>query len=220
MKKLFLYILLCVLCCLTSCSEEELNGNGILALSVKMGASVPSTTRTLPTLDELNNGCVVKLRNSDSKLIREYEGISTVPSSLELVTGMYTISGSAGIKVDAAYDAPYYSGSMDFEIKRNQTTPITLPLYVQNTVVTTAYTEVAAAKFKSSKVTVSMSRGALEFDKEHPELTGYFMLPTGETELDWKVEAVTVDDISYTKEGTLKDIKISTKYTLTFDYEE
>ena len=173
MKKLFLYILLCVLCCLTSCSEEELNGNGILALSVKMGASVPSTTRTLPTLDELNNGCVVKLRNSDSKLIREYEGISTVPSSLELVTGMYTISGSAGIKVDAAYDAPYYSGSMDFEIKRNQTTPITLPLYVQNTVVTTAYTEVAAAKFKSSKVTVSMSRGALEFDKEHPELTGY-----------------------------------------------
>ena len=67
---------------------------------------------------------------------------------------------------------------MDFEIKRNQTTPITLPLYVQNTVVTTAYTEVAAAKFKSSKVTVSMSRGALEFDKEHPELTGYFMLPT------------------------------------------
>lgn len=220
MKKLFLYILLCVLCCLTSCSEEELNGNGILALSVKMGASVPSTTRTLPTLDELNNGCVVKLRNSDSKLIREYEGISTVPSSLELVTGMYTISGSAGIKVDAAYDAPYYSGSMDFEIKRNQTTPITLPLYVQNTVVTTDYTEVAAAKFKSSKVTVSMSRGALEFDKEHPELTGYFMLPTGETELDWKVEAVTVDDISYTKEGTLKDIKISTKYTLTFDYEE
>ena len=84
MKKLFLYILLCVLCCLTSCSEEELNGNGILALSVKMGASVPSTTRTLPTLDELNNGCVVKLRNSDSKLIRSFfRRLSAVPRTKE-----------------------------------------------------------------------------------------------------------------------------------------
>lgn len=220
MKKRFLYILLSILYCFISCTEEDLSGNGTLALSVKMGGSIPAATRILPTLEELNNSCVVKLRNGDNKLLREYEGISTVPSSLELVTGIYTVSATAGIKADAAYDTPYYNGSVEFQIKRNETIPITLPLYVQNTVVVIDYTEGASVKFKSSKVTVSMSRGSLEFDKETPDLTGYYILPTGETELDWKVEAVTVDDVPYTQTGTLTDVKASTKYTLTFDYNE
>lgn len=220
MKKRYIYILLSVLCCFISCTEEELSGNGTLALSVKMDGSVPTVTRVLPTLDELNNSCVIRLRNGDNQLLREYEGIGNVPANIALVTGMYTISATAGIKADAAYDAPYYSGSKEFEIKRDETTAITLPLYVQNTVVVTAYTEEAARKFKSSKVTVSMSRGSLVFDKGTPDLTGYYMLPTGETELDWKVEAVTVDDVSYTTSGTLTGVKASTKYTLTFDYRE
>lgn len=221
MKKRLLYLLSSiVLCSLTACTEEELSGSGTLALSVRMGESVPAATRTLPTKDELDNSCIIRLRNGDNKLLREYEGTGSVPASMELVTGMYTVSATAGIKVDAAYDAPYYSGSKEFEIKRNETTAITLPVYVQNTVVTTAYTEEADRKFKSSRVTVSMSRGSLVFDKATPGLTGYYMLPKGESELDWKVEAVTVDGVPYTKTGILTGVQASTKYTLTFDYEE
>lgn len=221
MKIRVLSILLIAACLLTACSVEELGGEGTLALSVKMGSEPTLETRALPTLDELNNSCIVKLRNVDGNLIRQYEGLNVVPASMELVTGTYTVEATAGIKVDAAYDAPYYSGSVEFQIERNQTTPVSLPLYIQNTVVETAYTETAAAKFKTCKVVVSMSRGALEFDKDDdPGLTGFFLLPKGETELDWELEAVTVDDITYHKSGTLEGVKASTKYTLNFDYEE
>lgn len=220
MKKRFSYILLSALCCLSSCTKEDLSGSGILDLSVRIGASIPAAVRALPTQDELDNSCIIKLRNGDGKLLREYAGVSAVPARMELVTGMYTVSATAGTKVDAAFDAPYYSGSEQFEIRRNETTPITLPLYVQNTVVVVAYTEEAARKFKDGKVTVSMSRGSLVFDKAMPHLTGYYMLPTGETELDWNIEAVTTDDVSHTKTGMLTDVKASTKYTLTFDYKE
>lgn len=205
---------------LLSCSEDELGGQGTLALSLRMGTDTAAVTRTLPTLDELNSSCVVKLRNAGGELLREYDGLDAVPQSLELQTGSYTVGATAGIKVDAAFDTPYYSGSVDFEIKRNQTVPITLPLYLQNTVVETAYSEGAMLKFKSCKVTVSMSKGSLLFDKALAGQTGFFILPKGETEMDWVLEAVTTDDISYTKTGVLKNVKASTKYTLNFDYME
>lgn len=205
---------------LLSCSEDELGGQGVLALSLQMGTDTAAVTRTLPTLDELNSSCVVKLRNAGGELLREYDGLSAVPQSLELQTGSYTVGAIAGIKLDAAFDAPYYSGSVDFEIKRNQTVPVKLPLYLQNTVIETAYSEMAMTKFKSCKVIVSMSKGSLLFDKAIAGQTGFFLLPKGETEMDWKLEAVTTDDIPYTKTGVLKNVKSSTRYTLNFDYTE
>lgn len=221
MKIRVLHILVSAIYLVTACSVEELGGEGTVALSVKIGAEPVVETRALPTLDELNNSCIVKLRNVKGNLIREYEGLNAVPASLELVTGTYMVEATAGIKLDAAYDAPYYSGSIEFQVKRNETTPVNLPLYIQNTVVETAYTQAAAAKFKTCKVVVSMSRGALEFNKDDdPGRTGFFLLPTGETELDWELEAVTIDDIKYKKSGTLTGVKASTKYTLEFDYEE
>ena len=45
-------------------------------------------------------------------------------------------------------------------------------------------------------------------------------MPEGETELDWSLNAVTVDGIPYQKTCVIKDIKSSTKYTLHFDYQE
>lgn len=221
MRKYILNLFFCTFTfLLLSCSEDELGGQGTLALSLRMGTDTAAVTRTLPTLDELNNSCVVKLRNAGGELLREYEGLGTVPQSLELQAGSYTIGATAGIKVDAAFDAPYYSGSVDFEIQRNQTVPVTLPLYLQNTVIETAYSETAKNKFKSCKVTVSMSKGSLLFDKAIAGQTGFFLLPKGETEMDWQLEAVTTDDIPYTKTGVLKGVKSSTKYTLNFDYTE
>ena len=65
-----------------------------------------------------------------------------------------------------------------------------------------------------------MSKGELEFDKSLPGLTGYYIMPNGETELDWTFTATTIDGIPHTQKGVIKDRKIATKYTLYFDYNE
>lgn len=209
---------------LSSCTAEEFDGEGFLALSLELTteqADNVAATRALPTKEELDNSCAIKIRNGAGGLIREYSGLNSVPAQLQLITGMYAVEATAGTKVDVAFDAPYYEGKTTFEIKKGEVTPITLPVYLQNTLVKMEYSETAAAKFTECKVKVSMSKGALEFDKNSSEeQTGYFIMPNGETELDWSLQATTVDGLSHSKSGTIKNIKGATKYTLKFDYQE
>ena len=207
--------------CLTACDREDWDGEGFLALSIELSAAqdVQAETRALPTEDELNNSCAIKIRNAARELIREYHGLNNVPTELQLVTGNYFVSATAGNKVDVAFDAPYYEGETNFTIEKGVVTAITLPVYLQNTLVEMAYTDAADKKFKSCVVNVSMSKGNLDFDKANPQ-TGYFIMPEGETELDWSLEAVTVDGIPYQKTGTINGVKASTRYTLRFDYKE
>ena len=214
------YIFLLLIPFLTVCCEDKFAGEGFLSLSLKLAGSTESSTRTLPTESELNNSCKIDIRNAAGKLLRQYDGLNAAPSELQLVTGSYSASATAGTKVDVSFDAPYYIGNVPFEIKKGVTTNITLPLYLQNTLVTMAYTPTADSKFETCKIKVSMSKGSLLFDKTIPGQTGYFIMPNGESDLDWSLEAVTVDGIPYKKTGTVKNVKAATKYTLNFDYTE
>lgn len=222
MKRHFIsFIYIACLICITACNREDWDGEGFLTLSIELSAAqdAPTVTRTLPTVEELNNSCAIKIRNAARELIREYYGLNNVPTELQLVTGAYSVSATAGNKVDVAFDAPYYEGETNFNIEKGTVTTITLPVYLQNTLVEMAYSDAADKKFKSCVVNVSMSKGSLDFDKSASQ-TGYFIMPEGETELDWSLNAVTVDGIPYQKTGVIKDIKSSTKYTLHFDYQE
>ena len=123
------------LICLTACNREDLDGEGFLALSIELSTPQDdiTTTRTLPTIDELNNSCAIKIRNAGRELIREYQGLNNVPAELQLITGAYSVSATAGSKVDVAFDAPYYEGETNFNIEKGTVTAITLPVYIQNT---------------------------------------------------------------------------------------
>ena len=221
MKKSFKYMVMLTVLVLSACTAEEFDGEGYLALSLELTTAqdAPTATRTLPTVEELNNSCAIKIRNGSGSLIREYSGLNSVPSQLQLVTGMYAVEATAGSKVDVAFDAPYYEGKTNFEIKKADVTAITLPVYLQNTLVKMEYTPVAAAKFTSCTVTVSMSKGALEFVKGEDQ-TGYYIMPKGETELDWTLRATTKEGLSHSTSGVIKNVKSATKYTLKFDYQE
>ena len=221
MKKCFKYMVMLTVLVLSACTAEEFDGEGYLALSLELTTAqdAPAVTRTLPTVEELNNSCAIKIRNGLGGLIREYSGLNNVPSQLQLVTGMYAVEATAGTKVDVAFDAPYYEGKTNFEIRKGEITPITLPVYLQNTLVKMEYSPVAAAKFTSCIVTVSMSKGSLEFVKGEDQ-TGYYIMPKGETELDWTLRATTKEGLSHSTSGVIKNVKSATKYTLKFDYQE
>lgn len=221
MKK-YIFNLLALICLMSavSCVREGLDGEGFLSLKFDVQTDKVQNSRTSMTEDELNASCHVKIRNVKDELIREYYGLSSVPSELQMLTGDYRIIVTAGKKVDVSFDSLYYEGESDFVIEKSKTTEITVPVYIQNTVVQMEYTESARNKFSECKVTVSMSKGALEFDINNPSQQGYFSMPNGETELDWSLVATTVDGISYTKEGVITSVKASTKYTLKFDYQE
>lgn len=219
-KRILVYCGIFVLGLLAACSEDALVGEGTLALSLKMGTEPTAvTTRTLPSLEELNSSCNIDIRDGNKKLIRQYTGTTAVPKELQLVSGSYSANATAGIKVDAAFDAPYYKGEAGFVIEKDKVSSIALPLYLQNTVVVMNYSETASNKFDSCTVKVGMSKGVLKFAKDETR-GGYFILPAGETELDWSLNAITVDGISYSRKGVIKNVKASTKYTLSFDYQE
>ena len=120
MKKCFKYMVMLTVLVLSACTAEEFDGEGYLALSLELTTAqdAPTATRTLPTVEELNNSCAIKIRNGLGSLIREYSGLNSVPSQLQLVTGMYAVEATAGSKVDVAFDAPYYEGKTNFEIKK------------------------------------------------------------------------------------------------------
>ncbi|MCD8182222.1 MAG: PCMD domain-containing protein [Bacteroides sp.] len=221
MKK-YISSLIIVLSLCISCSETDPFGEGTLNLVLKMGeVSVEGTTRTLPTNEELNSTCAIDIRNANGDLLQQYQGANTVPSELQMLTGSYSISATAGIKLDAAFDTPCYKGKVDFSIRKNEITTVNLPMSLQNTLVTIVYTKNAQDKFKSCKTNVSMSRGSLDFEIENPTAIGYFLLPTGETDLDYQVEAVTTDNIQkFYEKKAIPNIKPATKYTLTVDYQE
>lgn len=218
----FSYVGVALLWLLTfaGCAEERGLGEGSLLLKIGVDESWRDivVTRALPDEETLNKNCSIEVRTADGALIRQYESLELVPAELQLLSGNYKVIAKAGTSVAAAFDSPYYEGKQDFQISSGKSEVVDLSCGIQNTLVQINYTEGLKIKFETCQIKVFTSKGELAFDVENPDLTGYFMLPKGETELNWKLTGKTVEGIPYTKTGIVMNVAGGTKYTLEFDY--
>ena len=64
------------------------------------------------------------------------------------------------------------------------------------------------------QVTVSTSTGTLTFDKAHPDVLGYYILPSGELELNWQIIASAQNGKTFNKSGTILQAERGVKYIL------
>lgn len=204
----------------TSCSENELvsEGEGKLQLKVNMESEVSVVTRAAVSDEELAENAVVRIY-SENGLIRKYTGLATLPAEMPLKSGAYSVKVLAGDSVPASFDKIYYKGIEPFTVRAGELASVAVPCKIANSLTAVAFDKIEDA-FTDYSVKLYLPKDTLTFTKENVEAVGYFMMPEGQTSLGWIFEGIQPSGLKYQQEGSIEDIKPTTKYTLTFSFKE
>ena len=208
MKRTLYYIAGAVLTAgaLASCADP----NNLLSASVNSDVQV----RSRASLDEIRQSCMLWI--SDSKgLVRRYDNPSEIPSDgIKLVANHYVAEAWAGDSVPASFDARYFKGREEFDVKAGSTTSVSVNCTVANSVVNVFYEDNVDAVLKDYTITVGHSQGELEF-VGRDERDGYFMMNSRDHDLTWTLRGTLPDGSEFTRSQSIKDCKPATRYTLT-----
>lgn len=196
-----------------SCQNDDFeDGQGTLQLQMKVSATL---TRSNPdNLQDLQDNATIYLSSSKG-LIYKWKGVDNLPASIPLKTGAYVAEAWAGDSVAASFDKKFYRGYQPFEIERGDVKNVTVNCQIANVVVAVAPDASVAEVLDSYKVTVSHSKGSLEFTSGMDEATrGYFMMPNADTALTWVLEGEDKAGNAVRKEGKIEGVQRAHEYTL------
>ena len=70
-----------------------------------------------------------------------YERFDEMPAEVELKEGAYTLIAEKGNNLPAAFENPYFAGSVDFSIRADMSTPIDVTCTLANARITVEYTD-------------------------------------------------------------------------------
>lgn len=205
---------------LSSCHDEQMlsGGQGVLKLSANINNDMVPVIKapSRATAEELglSDKCLIHICNSKG-VVRQYKSISEIPDEgIKLVSDHYHAHAWAGDSVPASFDHQYYRGHEEFDISSGQTIDIALNCKIVNVVVAVNYDPEIDNFLKDYKFTVSHDRGSLEYVGKE-ERWGYFMMPSTDKNLAWKLEGTQTDSNEpYVKEGVIANATPSTLYTV------
>lgn len=148
----------------------------------------------------------------------DYRQLAAQP--LELRVGRYRVVASSAPTGAAAYDAPFYSGQLETEIRSSVLTPVTITVSLANVKVTASFSEEIRSQFSEYTLTVSNGEGTLSWSnlEESLDREGYFSA-TGT--LTWtlslkNIEGSVFEDIT----ETYTDVKPRQHYDFQFSLGE
>lgn len=133
---------------LFSCDSDRLNGGGSIGkLSLNLAADTANVKGG--TLSTKAGNVLADFEDVDNYTVRIFQGSDTLksalykdfPSELEISQGAYTLLASKGENLPAAFDNPYFEGSMDFVIKKDMKTPLEVTCTMANARVYAEYSE-------------------------------------------------------------------------------
>lgn len=212
---------------LISCSQEEefgteTSGDGTLSLSVSLSDKINVVeSRSLSSSDTANlaNDCRVRIYDSKS-LIRKYEGLDNVPSSIVLPSGNYSIRVTAGDSTAASFKKKFFEGKENFSISYGKKTEVDVDCRILNTVVTVTWDESLKEAFSDYKVTVSSTTGKLVYTKDSIDASGYFCVSDNNRNIFLEFEGKPlVNEEKFILRDTLLTKK-STQYILKYRYND
>lgn len=221
------YLFFFLLLGLISCSQEEefgaeTSGDGTLSLSVSLSDKINVVeSRSLSSSDTayLANDCRVRIYDSKS-LIRKYEGIDNVPSSIVLPSGNYSIRVTAGDSTAASFKKKFFEGKENFSISYGKKTEVDVDCRILNTVVTVTWDESLKEAFSDYKVTVSSTTGKLVYTKDSIDASGYFCVSDNNRNIFLEFEGKPlVNEEKFILRDTLLTKK-STQYILKYRYND
>ena len=200
----------------TACKEEDMAlGEGSVRLSVRVSDDVAVVTRAVDP--GIYNTMQTRIYSSKG-LIRYYDATTPVPETLNLASGQYHVFVLAGDSVPAAFNAPYYTGSTDFDVRSGETTTASVTCTVANTLATVAFDESLNEVVTDCKVKIFTTNGELYFTEATADSVGYYLFNGKDRSLAWSFEGKKTDGSSYTQSGVVEDVQRATKYAFTFSY--
>ncbi len=208
--------------------------------AVRMSIAAPKNV----TADEYNpmDNCAIRVyKYSDitdddgqpariKELIRLYKSIEELPSQLALLAGDYAVRVDAGTKAEASFTELSYRGESDFTIEAGIVTPVTVDCKLQNSVVEVVFDSTVAKELNLESYAdvcigeeydaAGVKAGKVSYLRYDESGTGYFLMPEGETTLNWFFHGKSdIADIgTVEKSGLIENVAAATKYTLTFKY--
>ena len=224
MKRHIPYIIAAVLPFLSlwSCTrvdiQEEDSRIGYLYVSLDRDDSEEIVFKSV---EDAETPFILKIYNELDQLVETVEDHRTLADTpLVLKVGTYTVVASSAEESAAAqFDAPFYSGSAEFDVQPDQVTNIDVTCSLANVKVTTSFSEEIRQNFQEWHLTVSNGSGSLVFSNTDNSdgKTGYFS-PTGT--LTWTLKLKNNDGRESTVSETYDDVKAKQHYNLSFSLEE
>ena len=197
-----------------SCTKSQTEGNGRVAFAVSSNDVVADMTKSnvsdYTALPAAGDFTITILDESSSQF---WAGkISEWDSSTPLPAGNYTVNASYGDIEDEGFDKPYFTGTQTFAVKGGETSSVSVPVALGNTIIKISCSEYFKKYY--SDYTFKLTRGTAEiatFVKDETKgafIDGYKI----------KVEGTLTGELkTYSFEKEYTGLDEATAYTLNFD---
>lgn len=216
MKKFHLLITVVVAGAMWSCDSAEPMVDAQEQGAVMLGASFDSRSEFDLSPTELAATCNIYIVNSQG-IIRQYKGVDQIIDPLWLASGEYQAIATAGDSVSASWDARYYKGVAPFTINTGEMTNVSVNCSLANVIASVGYDAQVKDALNNYTMRVGHARGWLEYEGDD-QRQGFFMMPSGVTDLQWTLTATTFDGKPFTKTGVISGVKPATEYRVNIKY--
>lgn len=203
---------------LGSCAAESSFDEGEGTLRIRMVVNSEVKRNAVADEQSLADKCIIYI--SDSKgLLHKYQGLQNLPEKLALRSGHYVGEAWTGDSVSASFDKKFYKAYQPFDITKGNMTNVVLNCKIANVVASVRPGESLKDKMFDYTVTISNSRGSLDFNEENVAAArGFYMMPNNDNTLKWSIRGKNADGEDFTKSGEVNNVKPAHEYILNLTY--
>lgn len=238
---------------LLSCSAEipfDNDGEGTVHLQTSINSIITRVNEgTGYGTDNQRKNCVVSIYRIDGDkqgLNYQVKGLDNLKESIKLAAGKYRAEAWTGVYRHATFDYEnateefrYYEDIQEFKIANGDIKTISLNCKIKNVAVSidtktlntilgsdnNSYNSADLSDYMKDdyEITIGHSKKTLTFTKDNATATAYFMMPEGETTLNYTIkghrkDAAETDD-KFVKTGTIENVQSAYHYTIKFRYQ-
>lgn len=160
---------------LVSCGQEiHESGNGTGSVNLQLTANHKTINMSAaeggnedeesssPDISEFS----IAINSKNGPFAKEWDSLADFLPGTKFTAGEYTLKAYYGNIKNEGFDQPYYEGSSDFTVRRNEPTEVTATCYLANVKVTVESTEAFQNYFKSFTTTIHSAGGTyVEFNQ-------------------------------------------------------
>ena len=198
-----------------SCNRIQQAGEGLVSFSVSSVDNVADVTRSnvsdytsLPGKDAFS----IKVTDASAQTVFEGKIVDWVPEENTLKAGEYSVSAEFGSVEDEGFDKPYFIGNQTFTVNGGETSEVSVPVALGNTIVKVECTDGFRRYYKNWSF--KLSRGVADIvslakdETKAAFVDGYRFTLSGVMEAETK---------TYTFSKEYSSLEPATAYTFIFD---